>query len=104
MGSRKQGEESNRLVLGVIKAHGTISTAQIAKILGRPAVTIRDVCRRLQSKGYIVPTEQRATWKLSDTPVPEGTVLRTVRSKPEPDTWTPQPWVHPIRQRFLAGR
>lgn len=73
----------------------------IAKILGRPAVSIRDACRRLQTQGYIVLAAPRAVWKASTDVVREDARPPQTRTKPEPDHWTPQPWVHPIRQRIL---
>lgn len=107
MGSRKQGEETNRLVLGVVKAHGAISTNEIAKLLQRPDASIREACRRLEAKGYLhgecVKTKdgRKGLWRLSDGPINEAATYR-VRSVLERDNWVPQPWVHPIRARALG--
>ena len=109
MGSRKQGDETNRQVLGVIKAHGQISTSEIAKILHRPDASVREACRRLQAKGYLhgerIDTSEgrKSVWSLTNGPV-DDTQHHRVRTAPEPDNWTPQPWVHPYRQRALASR
>lgn len=108
MGSRKQGDETNRQVLGVIKAHGQISTSEIAKILQRPDSSVRETCRRLQAKGYLHKVRvdsaagRSSIWSLAAGPVDDSKHHRVRTPPSEPDNWKPQPWVHPIRARALG--
>lgn len=104
---RKDGDEARRLVLGAIKAHKTITAADIAKVLGKPKRSVYAVCRVLEQQGYVQAQElddaqgRRLVWSLvvnaAGTPRPK-------RNTPDdPDYWVPQPWVHPYRKRILEG-
>lgn len=110
MGVNNYGEENKRLVLGTIKAHKTITTAEIAKVLGKPNRSVHYICRALEEQGYVHAQKlnnahgHRLVWSI--VPMEEGQTppKRLKRNTPEdPDYWVPQPWVHPIRKRILEG-
>jgi predicted transcriptional regulator of viral defense system len=110
MSARKYGEETKRLVLGAIKAYKTITTTEIAEMLGKPDSSIRYVCRALEKQGYVRAQElddsrgRRLVWSLATGEAGPPPTKRPKRNTPEdPDYWVPQPWVHPYRRRILEG-
>lgn len=110
MGTRKQGEETKRKIMQVVLEQQPVSTAVIVRHTGMSDVTVRGVCRLLERSGHLKRDEaaelegRTHLWSVANPDLQEDTTPRRP-SKPEPpDHWTPQPWIHPIRRRFLTGR
>lgn len=82
-------------VLREIREHGGRTVKQLHTVTGADVATLRTLCRALVHSDRI--TRERQSGAVMFRPfVEDGEPLGD-------DDWTPQPYVHPIRARFLEA-
>jgi hypothetical protein len=95
-------------ILRVLAQYGSLTTDELRAVLPHlPPQTVRTTIVRMSGQRHVkrqieVRGNREVTrWTIGPEPYVERAKVN--RGRPEvKDTWTPQPWVHPIRARALG--